>query len=172
MRQFHWLSGWFKTSAAFTAVVVLVAFVSLTISHGAPLHAASNSVVFDGSFSQIQVQGGGACDAVFAVQDYALRHTWFGSGGRTSVLHFRALEPSRAPEFSQAFFDAMTLVGRNGYSNDVFVTKNAEVNGLPWRIAIEGMVDPSLIWLIVTVRQLSPAGAAVCMAKAEFSGFQ
>jgi len=147
----------FALKSAFTLLAVLLLGVS-TVA------AASSTAVFNGSFAQISVRGGGGCDEVFATENYELRHTWFGSGGRTSVVRMSS-------EHGDGFFDRITLVGRNGYSNDIYIEKSLDVRGLPWRLTIEGIVDASLILLAVTAAQVNAAGETVCTAQAEFSGF-
>ena len=127
--------------------------------------AASSTATFNGSFAQISVRGGGVCEEVFATEDYELRHTWFGSGGRTSVVRLISQQ-------GDGFFDRVTLVGRNGYSNDIYIQKSLDVRGVPWRLTIEGIVDANLVLVTVTATHVTAAGEAVCSAQAEYSGFQ
>lgn len=118
---------------------------------------------FEGEFGVVSATAL-ECERLFATKEYQTQHFTMGSTGTISVLNFRTVEPA-------GFFHNVSFVGLLGPDCDFGSNKKTfTVGNTQYEISAEGILGRDVLIANVKVKA-TRAGAVVCTASSEYTGF-
>ncbi len=140
----------------------LIAVMSIALGSMSTVAVADPHAEFDGSFSETRADGD-ACQSIFQVTDYHVKHFLAGPTRRTSVLYFEDLG-------AEGFFHGLSFIGNYGGSNDIYYEKQVRLGDWTYDVVADGLLDRNVTVIYFNVVGAGPDGAS-CSASATYSGF-